>query len=184
MLKSFVNVILSFIIILFSSSCVFMPQSTWGRQYEAWKTSFPSGLDTQLEVANAATKVYHAITDTPIKELQTEEGSRRLGSLVTDARDKYRHWQSYGSTWIPYPPRNLTDNRVLYDDIIFDCGYNTTKIFNQAGDLGYIKTWRGRLIFSGTSMDTRYWELHEPFDDILIGDRIADIPYLIGKIKR
>lgn len=142
--------------------------------------TLPSGLVAQLDAARAAAVAYHAITDTPIKELQTDDGSKRVGDLVTDARDKYRRWQSFGGYAV--------DDRAggNYGGVFYYKGFGGGGLLTGGGppQQGYIKSSRGRVIFSGPWRNERNWQVQPPFDDILLGDRIANIPALIGRIKR
>ncbi|MDP6179285.1 MAG: hypothetical protein QGG48_05280 [Desulfatiglandales bacterium] len=161
--------------------------------FEQWMLGFPQGFNKQLEVAVAAEKAYHAITDTPIKELQTDRGAQRIGVLVTEARDKYRHWKSYGDYYV-----SRAHGGVKYDSgMVYIQGYAGKSGSFILADInwgiddgsqpaieGTIISSRGRAIFGGRYGDERNWIFNSPFNDILRGDRIADIPSLIGRIKR
>ncbi|MBT7251400.1 hypothetical protein HN604_01635 [archaeon] len=162
-----------------------------------WTSSFPLGFQKQIEVARAAEYVYHTIADTPMVNLQTEEGSRELGLLVTMARDKYRQWQSYGGYYVPQRSRyGLLGGVRFGDGIIYEPGQKGKSgnpirfIFGHTTDgskptiQGYIQSSRGRAIFGGRWNEERNWVLNSPFREILQGDRIANIPNLIARIKR
>jgi len=149
----------------------------------------------QVEVARAATLAYHYITDTSITNLQKEEFALQAGVLVTKARDKYRLWQSYGNYDVPRGP--FYHNRVIYrDGMEYEQGNDGVNLnfgvflhweaSNQyePGDEGAILSSRGRPIFAGRYGDERIWLLKNPFDEILKGDKLDDIPDLIGRIKR
>jgi hypothetical protein len=157
-----------FLMLVFVASCASTPTIT----YDEWISSFPEGFNKQIAVAVAAMNAYHAITDTPIMELQTDESVRRIGTLVTDARDKYRHWQSYGPYKVP-----LSN----FDSVEFESGIMYRK--GSTNYQGVIMTSRGLSIFRGECGDERNWVLKSPFDAICKGDRIADIPRLIDKIS-
>ena len=164
-----------------------------------------TGFKLQIEVAQAASEAYHAIADTPIRELRTEEGARQIGVLVTNARDMYRRWQSYGDynfpknyTYVNDRMRVVRTGGVDYGDgLQYRIGQQgkpvniLTAIVTLGGEgtglqaiEGGILSSRGRVIFGGNFGDERNWTLYPPFDDILKGDRIEDIPSLIGRIKR
>jgi hypothetical protein len=171
-----------------------------GLPYEEWISKFPEGFKKQVEVARAAAEAYHYITDTSITNLQSDEVAQQtVGELVTKARDKYRQWQSYGFYVVPSGP--CYHNRVKFADGIYyvqgnegeylDFGKfsgwearNGDELYDKSYDEGVILTSRGRPIFAGQYGKERVWKLMPPFDAILIGDRIADIPALIGQIKR
>jgi hypothetical protein len=127
--------------------------------------------------------------------LDGTEGALQAGYYVTAARDKYRQWQSYGFYVIPRGP--FYHNGVKYGDGMEYAQGNegvngNFGVFinweasdgNELDDEGAILSSRGRPIFAGRYGDERIWPLKSPFDEILKGDRIADIPDLIGKIKR
>jgi len=184
-----------FPILVLLSGCVSTPRD------KEWISQFPAGFTNQVEVARAAAEAYHYITDTSITNLQEySPGARQAGVLVTAARDKYRQWQSYGFYVVPRGP--FYQNGVKYGD-----GNPTNGVEYAQGnkgvnmnfgvflhweaseeyepyDEGAILSSRGRPIFAGRYGEERIWNLKSPFDEILKGDRIADIPDLIGKIKR
>jgi hypothetical protein len=181
-----------FPILVLLNGCVSTPRE---QLYEEWISKFPEGFKMQVEVARAATRAYHYITDTSITNLQTEEYALQAGVLVTAARDKYRQWQSYGHYVVPRGP--FYHNGVKYGDGMEYVQGNEGVNLNFGGylhweasdeyelyDEGAILSSRGRPIFAGQYGDERIWHLKPPFNEILKGDRIADIPDLIGKIKR
>jgi len=175
--------------LLLTTGCASTPRPT----FEEWTASWPAGFQAQLEVARHAEHVYHTIADTPIRELQTEKGARELGDLVTQARDKYRHWQSYGNYHVPRTyPGSLWDSGFAYHQgkpgkqgnivtFVFELGFRDG---SEPAIEGTIVSSRGRVIFGGRHGDERNWILNSPFNDILVGDRVADIPSLLAKIKR
>jgi ABC-type Fe3+-hydroxamate transport system substrate-binding protein len=181
-----------FSILVLFSGCVSTPRE---QLYKEWISQFPEGFDAQVKVAHAVAEAYHYITDTSINKLQTDEGALPAGVLVTAARDKYRQWQSYGYYVVPRGP--FYQNGVKYGDGMEYAQGNKGVNGNfgvfrhweaseeyEPYDEGAILSSRGRPIFAGRYGDERIWNLKPPFDEILKGDRIADIPDLIGKIKR
>jgi hypothetical protein len=180
------------ILVLFSG-CVSTPRE---QLYKEWISQFPEGFKMQVEVARAATEAYHYITDTSITNLQEYgAGALKAGDLVTAARDKYRQWQSFGFYVVPRGP--FSQNGVKYGDGMeyaqgnIGVNGNFGVFLNWEASNGYeqddegaILSSRGRPIFAGRYGEERIWPLKSPFDEILKGDRIADIPSLIGKIKR
>lgn len=172
------------------------PSMTKKQRFDAWFSTFPAGFEQQIEVSYVANNVYHEIADTPIKELQTEAGAQRIGHLVTNARDKYRHWQSYGSYVVPRHPHgiggvNYASGLEYIQGEPGKQGNALEFVMNlglmdgsQPSIEGTIKSSRGKVIFGGRAGDERNWHLYPPFDDILRGDRVANIPNLIGRIKR
>lgn len=166
---------------------------------EEWTNQFPTGLTAQLSAAEAAATAFHAISDTPMDELQSDAGAKLIGALVTDARDKYRHWQSYGEYSFPHmwtrvgvgqSTAGLVDWEIansFCDEFHGEFSWNTLYCgvcFHQYHGVGQFATSRGRVVFSGPPHSPRSWKIHEPFKSILLGDRIADIPELVGKIRR
>lgn len=160
-----------------------------------WIWQFPDGLVAQLSAAEASANAYHLISDTSIEELQTDAGAHRIGEMVTEARDKYRHWKSYGFYQFPPTQVILNEGWSGVDELVdWRSPNNGEFIWNDlkcyfSGKFGrspsYISTSRGQLIFSGSpGIPPTQWTLHEPFASILMGDRISDIPALIGEIKR
>lgn len=195
--------------LLFFSACASTPvqKVPVSQRLTAWDAQLPDGFKVQIELAQLAEKTYHTITDTPIKQLQTESGAQQLGDLITSTRDKYRQWKSYGEYYVPLPDRDICYNngnhqfpsqgaRVNFGQITYDSGTPGNKgsllesIMDFGNDksspssAGYIKSSRGKVIFIGVRGDEINWRIMEPFKDIMEGDRIADIPALIGRIKR
>jgi len=138
-----------------------------------------------LETADAAAKAYHAIADTPIKQLQTDEGAQMIGDLVTNSRDLYRQWQSHGPIHSNIRPKSFNYGEVVYTAgnlaIPPNLFYNTHNIPATAGR---IMTNRGLVMFSGPTGQEKLWTIHEPFREIMVGDQMQSIPALIGRIKR
>ena len=197
-----------FLIVIFSG-CVSAPPVPTTQLMAQWNSNLPSGFKIQLEVAMLAEEAYHAIVDTPIKELQTEAGAQRVGDLVTSARDKYRQWQSYGNYHVPRASRALCYSihrpgssgytygfKARFASFTYDSGtpgnegsvLEALMNFGNSGSLppsaGVIESSRGKAIFAGRYGDERNWQAMQPFKDIMEGDRVADIPALIGRIKR
>lgn len=182
-----------FTMLVLLSGCISAPRE---QLYKEWISQFPEGFNKQVEVTRNATEAYHYITDTSITNLQEYSlGARIAGDLVTKARDKYRLWQSYGFYVVPRGP--FYHNRVKNGDGIEYVQGNEGVNLNfgvfvhweaadgyELNDEGAILSSRGHPIFAGRYGEERIWNLKPPFDEILIGDRIADIPDLIGKIKR
>ncbi|MEE8432747.1 MAG: hypothetical protein V3S16_15975 [Candidatus Desulfatibia sp.] len=191
------------------SGCATTPQVPAAQLMAEWNSRLPDGFKAQLGVARRAAEAYHAIVDTPIKQLQTESGAQQAGDLVTAARDKYRQWQSYGNYHVALPDRSLWYSihragssgythgfRARFGSITYDSGTPGNKgsvleaVMNlgNSGSLppnaGVIASSRGKVIFLGRHRDERNWQTMQPFKDIMEGDRIADIPALIGRIKR
>ncbi len=184
-----------------------VPKIPASRRFAEWNAHLPDGFKVQIELAQLAERAYHTITDTPIKQLQTESGAQQLGDLITSVRDKYRQWKSYGEYYVPLPHSDICYNngnnqfpsqgvRAKIGQITYDSGTPGNKgslleaIMDFGNDksspssAGYIKSSRGKVIFIGVRGDEINWRIMEPFKDIMEGDRIADIPALIGKIKR
>ena len=171
---------------------------TKAERFQQWSSSLPVGFKKQIEVARAGQVVYHAISDTPIKELQTDAGARRIGNLVTAARDKYRSWKSYGNYRVARSPTGAgidygdgmkyrRGDKGHKDDIIenlFDVATLNLLDTDRPSTGGCIASSRGKVIFAGAWDRECDWTLAPPFDDILIGDRMEDIESLIGRIKR
>ena len=95
------NLVISFLLLVLLSACA-TPQATPPESLSDWRARFPKGFVLQVECALAAENAYHTISDTPINQLLTEEGSSRIGELVTRSRDLFRQWQSYGAYRVPY----------------------------------------------------------------------------------
>lgn len=60
-------------------------------------SSLDEGWQARLEAASKAADIYDYISDTPIRTLQTDERSRRIGEMVTEARGLYRRSESFGN---------------------------------------------------------------------------------------
>ena len=141
-------------------------------------------------MAILAEQAYHAITDTPIKQLQTESSAQQVGDLVTAVRDKYRQWQSYGSYSIPLPDRSLRYSigqysfknhgfRARFGSVTYDSGTpgfkgSALEAVMDFGNskktpptMGVITSSRGRIIFSGRRECERNWTIMQPFKDIM-----------------
>ena len=79
-----------FTVTILISGCATTPRVPPSQHYATWQSQLPHGFKMQIELAQITEKAYHKITDTPIKELQTDLGAQQVGDLVTAARDKYR----------------------------------------------------------------------------------------------
>lgn len=151
---------------------------------ERWISKYPAGFRYQLECAELAQRTFHAISDASIRELQTERGSHRIGEMVTVTRDICRRWQSYGTYRVPKSPISpwRYSGLRLSNGLTYATGGWSIPELGHAD--GHITSSRGRQIFSGREGNERNWHIHPPFSDIMLGDRIADIPSLIGRIRR
>ncbi len=201
------NMVIIFTILILTSGCAHPTKRVSDAELlTTWNSRLPIGFKIQMELSLLAEQAYHVITDTPIKQLQTEYGAKKVGDLVTAVRDKYRQWQSYGNYNVPryYTYRTQlikTDPNRLYNTRInwtsgqtYTAGTLGTNlsgtIYGLMGERnkqpiqGTITSSRGRIIFAGRWGDERNWGIQPPFRDIMQGDRIADIPALIGRIKR
>jgi len=202
-------ILTNFFLVIIFSGCASTPPASTTQLMAQWNSNLPDGFKIQLEVAKLTEEAYHAIVDTPIKELQTDAGSQRVGDLVTSARDKYRQWQSYGNYYVPRPDPALFYSihragsggythgfKARFGSLTYDSGTPGNKgsvlegllNFGNTGSLppstGVIESSRGKAIFAGQYGYEWNWQAMQPFKDIMEGDRVADIPALIGRIKR
>jgi len=124
--------------------------------------------------------VFEYISDTPIATLITDAESRRIGAMVTTARDLYRRSESFSVSRMPQTPSCDRTWRIPLSS-----RYNLQALVGDYGNYYCfaILTRRGRVVFSDEGRGTLSW--NEPFASIVRGDAVSmDIPALIAQIKR
>jgi len=159
---------------IFSACFVPVPPMT-AAQCERWLAERPSGTRSLMETASHTANAYHQIADTSIVELQDAAVSKRIGEIVTRARDAWRRTESHGLGWRSYNTPSL-----LWGADFTPIGY-PVHCYAEHESIS-MHSDRGLLICTVWQNGTVAWT--EPFRSIVIGDRIDSIQDLIASIKR
>ncbi len=90
------------------------PDLYFGEATKEEDKEYARGLEELMKCCTRACEVYHRISDTGMKDLQSESVSAELGALVTEARDALRKAESYKLYTTPFPPGTLWQLRPAH----------------------------------------------------------------------